>query len=358
MPGPVPFARLVGPNGAPVVLYEADSVRTLPKLLAKGSVDCVVTSPPYNRKVAYGSYDDDLPRAEYLRWVGSAADSVRRVLAPAGSFFLNVGGSPTDPWLPWDVAREVGRRFALQNVVHWVKSIAIDRELAGKDAGLTRDLAVGHYKPLNSKRYLHSGHEYVFHFTHRGDVELDRLAVGVAYQDPSNVDRWRSSGSNRRCRGNTWFLPYRTIRFRSKDRPHPAAFPVELPERCFRLHGVGRLRLAVDPFVGIGSSAVAAVRLGIPFVGFDVDPEYLATAETALRAAGAIVPPPTPSTVGERRRNPSLKYAGPEFPLGATSSGWQAPREPGRARTPPAASRRPRPNGKRSTTLAARSGQF
>ena len=287
MPAPVPFARLAGPTGAPVVLYEADAVRTLPKVLAKGSVDCVVTSPPYNRKVAYGSYDDDLPRAEYLRWVGSAADSVRRVLAPAGSFFLNVGGSPTDPWLPWDVAREVGRRFALQNVVHWVKSIAIDRDLAGKQVGLERDLAVGHYKPLNSKRFLHSGHEYIFHFTHRGDVELDRLAIGVAYQDPSNVARWRSSGANVRCRGNAWFLPYRTIRFRSQDRPHPASFPVELPERCYRLHGVGKIRLALDPFVGIGASALAAVRLGLPFVGFDIDRTYLGTAARALERGGA-----------------------------------------------------------------------
>jgi site-specific DNA-methyltransferase (adenine-specific) len=355
MPGPVPFARLVGPTGAPVVLIAADSVRTLPKVLAKGSVDCVVTSPPYNRKLAYGSYDDDRPRAEYLRWVGSAADSVRRVLSPAGSFFLNVGGSPTDPWLPWDVAREVGRRFVLQNVVHWVKSIAIDRDLAGKEAGLTRDLAVGHYKPLNSKRYLHSGHEYIFHFTHRGDVELDRLAVGVAYQDASNVERWHSSGSNRRCRGNTWFLPYRTIRFRSRDRPHPAAFPVELPERCLRLHGLSRIRLAVDPFVGIGSSALAALRLGIPFVGFDVDPVYLATAEATVRGAGAIVPPPTPPPVGERRRNPTLKYAGPEFLLGETPSGWRTPREQGRATPSPVAGRRPRSNGRRSSTSGTRS---
>jgi len=305
--GDRPFAHLVGPGGAPVDLYEGDALERLPRVAAPGSVDCVVTSPPYNLGVRYGRYDDARPRAEYVRWVGAAADAVERVLSNDGSFFLNLGASPSDPWLPWDVAREVGTRFRLQNVIHWVKSIAIDRDLAGKSAGLARDLAVGHYKPLKSRRYLHSGHEYVYHFTRAGTVDLDRLAVGVAYQDASNVARWRSSGSNRRCRGNTWFLPYRTIRFRAKDRPHPATFPVELPERCFRLHGVGRIRLAADPFVGIGASAVAAYRLGLPFVGFDLDRTYLRAAAAAVTAAGDGVPKATAPARRRRARNPSLK---------------------------------------------------
>jgi site-specific DNA-methyltransferase (adenine-specific) len=304
---PEPFASLEGPRGSPVELFEGDALRGLPTVVPKGSVDCVVTSPPYNRKVAYGAYDDDRPRAEYVRWVGTAADALDRVLAPGGSLFLNIGASPSDPWLPWDVAREVGERFRLQTVAHWVKSIAIDRDLAGKDAGLSADLAVGHYKPLTSRRYLHSGHEYIFHFTRTGEVELDRLAIGVPYQDSSNVERWRSGGSNRRCRGNTWFLPYPTIRFRAKDRPHPATFPVELPERCYRLHGVGKIHRAADPFVGIGTSAVAAMRLGLPFVGFDLDGEYLATAVETLVREGARVPKATARRRGRRARNPTLK---------------------------------------------------
>jgi site-specific DNA-methyltransferase (adenine-specific) len=304
---PEPFAHRTGPTGSPVDLYEGDALRLLPRVAASGSVDCVVTSPPYNRKVPYGTYDDDRPRAEYVRWVGRASDAVEKVLAPSGSFFLNIGGSPSDPWLPWDVAREVGRRFRLQNVIHWVKSIAIDKDLAGKGSGLRQDLAVGHYKPLKSRRFLHSGHEYIFHFTRAGDVDLDRLAVGVAYQDSSNIARWRSSGDNRRCRGNTWFLPYRTIRFRATDRPHPASFPVELPERCYRLHGLERIHMAADPFVGIGASALAAMRLGLPFVGFDIDRAYLATAVGALEREGAIVPKPTRTVRGRRARNPTLK---------------------------------------------------
>ena len=243
----------------------------------------VVTSPPYNLGVRYATYRDDRPREEYLRWTGTVRDAVREVLAERGSFFLNVGGPPSDPWLPWDVAREVAKRFVLQNVVHWVKSIAIDAAFVGRGAGLSGDLALGHYKPLTSRRYVHGAQEYVFHFSRHGDVPLDRLAIGVPYGDKSNVARWRSARADRRCRGNTWFLPYPTIRYRSRDRPHPATFPPELPEWCVRLHGLSRTHLVVDPFVGIGSSAVAAARLGVSFVGFDLDEGYLGVAAQRVR---------------------------------------------------------------------------
>ncbi|MCI4365057.1 MAG: site-specific DNA-methyltransferase [Thermoplasmata archaeon] len=284
MPRPRPFARVRFARGRAVTLWCEDAIAGLPLRLPRQGVDVVVTSPPYNRKVAYSTYSDDRPRSEYLAWIGQLRDAVDTVLSPAGSFFLNVGASPSDPWLPMDVAREVGRTFVLQNVLHWVKSIAIDRSAAGRSSGLDHDLGLGHYRPVGSDRYVHGAHEYVYHFSRRGDVPLDRLAIGVPYQDKSNVARWRGAGGGLRCRGNTWFLPYPTIRYRARDRPHPATFPPELPEWCLRLHGRGRVRLAVDPFVGIGSSAVAAVRLNVPFVGFDVDPDYLAVAVERVRA--------------------------------------------------------------------------
>ena len=214
-----------------------------------------------------------------------------RALAERGSFFLNLGGPPKHPWLPWDVAREVGRTFVLQNVIHWVKSIAIEKRAVGRGVGLTQDLALGHYRPVGSDRFLHGAHEYLFHFTHNGDVPLDRLALGVPYQDRSNIARWKGAGRGLRCRGNTWFLPYPTIRRRVTDRPHPASFPPELAEYCVKLHGVSRVHQLLDPFVGIGSTAVAGARLGIATTGFDIDRSYLA--EAARRIAAALDPPPT-----------------------------------------------------------------
>ena len=266
-------------TGGSARLYRTDAIELLHHVVEPASADCVVTSPPYNLGVAYGRYSDRRPRAEYLRWMGRVGSAVADALAEEGSFFLNVGSPPKDPFLAFDVAREGGAHLVLQHVMQWVKSLAIDRADAGRAQGLSGDLAVGHYKPVPSARYLHGAQEYIFQFTHHGTVRLDRLAIGVAYADRSNIGRWRSAAGGRRCRGNTWFLPYETIRWRARDRPHPAAFPVALPERCLRLHGLARVRLVVDPFVGIGSSAVAAARLGKPFVGSDLDPEYLAVAE-------------------------------------------------------------------------------
>ncbi len=278
-----PFARIPLGRRRAVDLWCEDAIVGLPRRLAPGSADVVVTSPPYNLGAPYGRYSDARPRPEYVAWMGELAGAVDRVLAEDGSFFLNLGGRPKDPWLPWDVARAVGERFELQNVIHWIKSIAIDRATTGRAAGLDRDLALGHYKPLRSARYVHGAHEYVFHFSRRGDVPIDRLAVGVPFQDKSNVARWRSSTGDLRCRGNTWFLPYPTIQARRRDRPHPATFPSELPEWCVRLHGQGRVTRIVDPFVGIGSTAVAAARLGISASGFDVDRGYLAVAVRRVR---------------------------------------------------------------------------
>jgi len=165
------------PPGARIHLL--DCVEGMEKLLTPGSVDVVVTSPPYNLGIAYNQHDDTAPREEYLAWCDQWASGVQRVLAERGSFFLNVGSKPTDPCVPFDVLAVMRRRFTLQNVFHWVKSIAVMRSEVGNYPGLEADLVVGHYKPINSPRFVNDCHEYIFHLTHRGDVPLDRLAIGV-----------------------------------------------------------------------------------------------------------------------------------------------------------------------------------
>ena len=192
---------------------------------------------------------------------------------------------PTDPWTALDVAQAVRPHLHLQNTLHWIKSIAIEREAAGQAAGLTQDVAVGHYKPINSERFVNDCHEFIFHFTPTGHTPLDRLAIGVPYQDESNVTRWQGARGGLRCRGNTWFLPYDTIQNRDKDRPHPATFPPRLPEHCLRLHGLTRIRTAADPFTGLGSTAVACAQLGVNFVGIELDEDYLHEAVRRTRAA-------------------------------------------------------------------------
>jgi site-specific DNA-methyltransferase (adenine-specific) len=251
--------------------------------LPHGSISVVVTSPPYNLGVQYRSYHDALPRSEYLAWTGEWIEATRRALASDGSLFLNVGAKPTDPWTAMEVAQAARAHLKLQNTIHWIKSIAIEREAAGAAVNLDRDIAVGHYKPINSDRFVNDCHEFIFHFTPEGRTPLDRRAIGVPYQDASNIARWQSGGDNRRCRGNTWFIPYETIQSRDKDRPHPATFPPRLPEYCFKLHGLERIRTAMDPFLGLGSTAVAAAEHGLDFVGVEMDEHYLKEAIERVR---------------------------------------------------------------------------
>jgi site-specific DNA-methyltransferase (adenine-specific) len=252
--------------------------------LEPASLGVVVTSPPYNLGIKYRSYDDDIPRAEYLNWTDRWIRAVSKAVRPRGSLFLNVGAKPTDPWIALEVAQVARRYFKLQNTIHWVKSIAIDREAAGAGVGLESDVAVGHYKPINSDRFVNDCHEYIFHFSPAGRTRLDRRAIGVAYQDPSNIKRWARAGGGTRCRGNTWFIPYETIQSRDRDRPHPACFPTKVPEQCLRLHGVERAGTVLDPFLGLGASAVAAAELGLDFVGIEIDEHYLREAVRRVRS--------------------------------------------------------------------------
>lgn len=272
-------------NDVPVTLYQEDCVKGMQDSLDAGSVDVVVTSPPYNLGTPYSGYDDTLPREKYLDWMEEWSEQVCRVLAEEGSVFLNIGAKPSDPTVPFQVLSRLQKHFHLQNVIHWVKSISILKEDVGDYPNITGNIGVGHFKPINSPRYLNDCHEYIFHLTKSGSVPLDRLAIGVEYQDKSNVTRWKSSGSDRRCRGNTWFVPYKTIRSREKQRPHPASFPVKIPRMCIQLHGVERTRTVLDPFLGIGASAIAAIQLGVGFYGFEIAPEYFEESSRLLKEA-------------------------------------------------------------------------
>jgi site-specific DNA-methyltransferase (adenine-specific) len=279
-----PYRKISGSNNSTALLYRADCLDVF-RQLHEHSVDVIVTSPPYNLGIRYNTYQDTLTREQYLEWTGAWIAAAARVLRPDGSLFLNVGARPSDPWTALDVAQAAREHLKLQNIIHWVKSIAIDRGLAGAAAGISRDLAVGHYKPINSDRFLNDCHEFVFHFTPGGDTRLDRLALGVPYQDESNIARWQAGADGVRCRGNTWFIPYETIQRRDRDRPHPATFPTRLPLQCLKLHGLSRISVVLDPFTGLGSTGVACVELGVNFIGADIDESYLDLAVERISAA-------------------------------------------------------------------------
>jgi site-specific DNA-methyltransferase (adenine-specific) len=265
-------------------LFLGDCVAGIRKHVKAASIDICVTSPPYNLGVHYRSYDDERAWADYLEWTDSWISEVRHALKENGSLFLNVSGSLRLPLLPHMLVDRIVNRqklFRLQNTIHWIKSIAVPNNGSARQ--------IGHYKPIKSDRFVNDCHEYVFHFTPNGTTRLDRKAIGIPYSDKSNVARWaHTNGDDLKCKGNTWFIPYKTIVNRVKDRPHPATFPTELALQCIRLHGKNGESSVLDPFLGIGHAALAAVESRVAkFVGFEIDDEYLRIADKELKTVGA-----------------------------------------------------------------------
>lgn len=238
------------------------------------TVDVIVTSPPYNLNIDYNLYKDALPFKDYWIWIDVMGKNLYRVLKDDGSFFLNVGSPCTYPHFAFDMCAAIQRagwppvttnRWKLQNSIVWIKSISIKGE------------SYGHFKPVGGKRFLNNQYEFIFHFTKTAKVPLDRLAVGTPYSDKSNLGRY--SDVDCRCAGNTWFIPYKTVQ---KKKAHPAAFPVELPERCIKLHGIKKDMKVLDPFLGGGSTLIACQNLGVEGIGIELDEYYCQMSHASL----------------------------------------------------------------------------
>ncbi|HEY7082471.1 MAG TPA: site-specific DNA-methyltransferase [Nitrososphaeraceae archaeon] len=265
-------------------IYNEDCCAFMDMLSAKKILmDVIVTSPPYNMNKEYRSYQDNRNEDDYLTWLENICRKIKSRLKKDGSFFLNIAGRPSEPALPFKLVTRLTENvgFKLQNTIHWIKSISFDSEDIGKKNGIHNDdnVSIGHFKPIVSARYLSDLHEYVFHFTKTGNVKLDKLQVGVTYQDKTNIGRWKTAIDDKRDRGNVWFIPYPTIQ---QSRPHPAVFPVKLPERCIELHGTRENMLVYDPFMGIGSTALACIRLKVNYIGTEIDSQYIAIANQRI----------------------------------------------------------------------------
>ena len=257
---------------------EGDVLEQLAKLPA-ASFDCIITSPPYNLGKNYGpKVNDNKSRTEYLAWILKVFMACKRVLAEEGSLFVNMGYSNINPWIAMDVAQVLRPLFHLQNQITWIKNITVD------------DMSAGHFKPINSARFITPTNEMIYHFTKSGNVPIHRLAVGVPYADKSNLKergkkkhKTNTLKADNRCRGNSWFIRYKTVQSKKEKGMHPAAFPVELAKMCIKLCVGDRKDVKIlDPFVGSGSTLVATKRLGVAGTGIDINGEFLAFAQRRL----------------------------------------------------------------------------
>ncbi len=238
------------------------------------SIDVIITSPPYNIGKKYNTYSDNLKKQEYLNWLEKVFLELKRVLKDNGSFFLNVGSTCRDPYIKYEVLNVCRNHFVLQNDIIWAKSLTLD--------GKTH----GHFKPVISDRFLNIQHESIFHLTKNGDVKIDRLANGVPYVHKYNIGRWKHNGkteqeakSDLKCGGNIWHVPYQTSH---GQKSHPAGFPVLLPEKCIKMHGLNSDLVVLDPFLGSGTTLICCKKLNIKGIGIELDQEYCKIAESNL----------------------------------------------------------------------------
>ena len=252
-------------------LYQMDCIEGMKAVLPRSSVDVIVTSPPYNIGIKYGMHNDKMPFDGYLDWMEEFGRACARVLKPKGSLFLNIGDKASDEFRAFDVASRISKSLRIQNTIHWIKSIAVPEH----------DVNIGHFKPVNSHRFLNNCHEYIFHFTPDKHVPIEKHAIGVPYADKSNISRWSHGAVNGdvRDRGNVWFIKYKTVQ---KAKDHPASFPPRLPELCIRLHGQSDSTVVLDPFMGSGTTCVVAKQLGCRYLGFEKDPMYFKLAQANI----------------------------------------------------------------------------
>lgn len=249
-------------------LIRGDCLAVLRKMKAK-TADIFITSPPYNLGIAYHFYKDRKEENEYLTWLEEICIEIKRVMKDDASFFLNISGSSSNPWLPFELVVRLRKIFTLQNHIEWIKSISIGDE------------SYGHFKPVVSNRFLHRNHEYLFHFTKTGKIKINRLNIGVPYKDKSNIIR-RSHQQDLRCRGDVWFIPYDTVRKKSEKFNHPGTFPVALPQMCLKLHGK-KNPIVIDPFMGVGTTLLATHYEEGKGIGIDIDKNYVKIAKDRLK---------------------------------------------------------------------------
>lgn len=256
-------------------LLEGDVLEKL-KTLPEKSFYCIITSPPYNIGKDYGKQvNDKKPREEYIQWIEDVFLECKRILTDDGSLFVNVGYSNIDPWISMDVAQTLRKFLVLQNQITWVKNISIDEN------------SYGHFKPINSKRFMNVTNEHIYHFTKDGNQPIERLAIGVPYVYKCNLtsrtDK-KKVKADVRCRGNTWFIPYETIQSNKKERGgHPASYPIELASMCIKLcMGNEKKGQVLDPFIGSGTTLIAAKRLGLTGTGIDINHEFLQFARSRI----------------------------------------------------------------------------
>jgi modification methylase len=223
------------------------------------SVALMVTSPPYH---VGKDYDADTSFEEFLTMLRQVLGETHRVLEPGGRMVVNVANLGRRPYVPLasyvtSMAMELG--FFPRGEVIWIKA-----------AGAGGNCAWGSWKSPSNPT-LRDVHEYCLCFS-KGRMDRVRR-TGVATIDRDEFMEATLS---------VWHMPPESARRVG----HPAPFPVALPRRFIELYTYTG-DVVLDPFMGSGTTAVAAIETGRHFVGYELDADYLKLAKRRVKLAKA-----------------------------------------------------------------------
>jgi len=221
--------------------------------LPDNSVAFMVTSPPYN---VGKDYDQDLSLPEYLDFLKRVLAETYRTLVPGGRIAFNIANLGRKPYIPLNahvasLAADLG--LLMRGEIIWIK---------GK--GVSGSCAWGSWMSARNPT-LRDLHEYILVFSKQ---RFDRLDKG---QSTISRDEFMAATTS------IWSIPPESARRIG----HPAPFPVALVERLIRLYTFEG-ETVLDPFMGSGSTAVAAIKSGRRFVGYEIDPQYLAVCHNRI----------------------------------------------------------------------------
>jgi DNA modification methylase len=260
-------------------IIQGDSLLVLPQMPAE-SVDLIVTSPPYadSRKDTYGGIHPD----SYVEWFLPFSSELLRVLKPEGTFILNikekvVGGERHTYVIELILAMRQQGWFWTEEFI-WHKK----NSYPGKWPNRFRDAWERCLQFNKQKKFKMYQDTVMVPMGDWAKTRLRNLSETDKRRDESKVrSGFGKNVSNWVGREKVYPTNVLHLATKSGNKNHSAAFPVELPKWFINLF-TQEGDLVLDPFLGSGTSAVAAKTLGRHYLGIEIMPEYIELAEQAV----------------------------------------------------------------------------
>lgn len=226
------------------------------KELPDCSVHLMVTSPPYN---VGKEYDNNLTLEEYLAFLMRVWKETYRVLVPGGRACINIANVGRKPYIPLHASimqNMIDLGFLMRGEIIWDKA-----------ASASTSTAWGSWQSATNPT-LRDTHEYILVFS-KGSYRREKMDGRKSTISKEEFLEFTKS---------VWGFPSES----AKKVGHPAPFPVELPYRLIQLYTFSN-EIVLDPFMGSGQTAIAALKAGRRFTGYEISEDYIRLAQRRIQ---------------------------------------------------------------------------